>query len=116
MMSVPVVPGSWMAALRPGERLVTVLAGTMIIITATNGDDGQATGQVERDRAGFMAARSGPDYPPGDSELFAAIEHADGALPVSSTALPVRTGRFAYRGRARSGPRVHSNPAKNKEP
>jgi protein-L-isoaspartate O-methyltransferase len=78
MTSVPVVPGSWMAALRPGGRLVTVLAGTMIIITATKGEDGWATGQVEWDRAGFMAARSGPDYPPGDDGLFAAIEHADG--------------------------------------
>jgi protein-L-isoaspartate O-methyltransferase len=78
MMSVPVVPGSWMDALRPGGRLVTVLAGTMIIITATKGDDGWATGQVEWDRAGFMAARSGPDYPPGDDDVFKAAEHADG--------------------------------------
>jgi protein-L-isoaspartate O-methyltransferase len=78
MTSVPVVPGSWMAALRPGGRLVTVLAGTMVIITATKGEDGWATGQVEWDRAGFMAARSGPDYPPGDDGLFAEIEQADG--------------------------------------
>jgi hypothetical protein len=78
MMSVPAVPGSWLEALRPGGRLVTVLAGTMIIITATKNDDGWATGRVEWDRAGFMAARSGPDYPPGDDDLFTAIEHADG--------------------------------------
>jgi protein-L-isoaspartate O-methyltransferase len=78
MTSVPVVPGSWMEALRLGGRLVTALAGTMIIITAVKGDDGWATGQVEWDRAGFMAARSGPDYPPGDGGLLAEAEHGDG--------------------------------------
>lgn len=38
------------------------------------------------------------------------------ALPVSSRDLPVRTGHFAHRGRARRGPSVYSKPAQNKEP
>lgn len=78
MMSVKPVPASWLAALRPGGRLVTVLAGTTLIITAVKQDDGWAEGRVEWDRAGFMAARTGPDYPYDHDSLFTAIEHAVG--------------------------------------
>lgn len=78
MASVRPVPASWLAALRPGGRLVTVLAGTTLIVTAVKDDDGWAQGRVEWDRASFMAARTGPDYPRGHDDLFTAIEQADG--------------------------------------
>ncbi|MCK9929305.1 methyltransferase domain-containing protein [Frankia sp. Mgl5] len=66
MVSVPSIPPSWLAALRPGGRLVTTISGTWIILTATKTPDG-VFGQVERDWAGFMDVRSGPDYPPATS-------------------------------------------------
>ena len=78
MVSMRTVPRSWMAALRPGGRLVTVLAGTTVILTADKGDDGWAQGRIEWDRAGFMDARHGPDYPTNLDELFNAIQHRDG--------------------------------------
>lgn len=86
MVSVRPVPGSWVAALRPGGRLVTVIAGTTAIVTATKQDDGWVEGRIEWDRAGFMAARTGPDYPPGIDDLFTAVEHMDGE--------EVTTGRY----------------------
>jgi protein-L-isoaspartate O-methyltransferase len=86
MVSMKPIPGSWLTALRPGGRLVTVIAGTTAILTATKQDDGWAEGRIEWDRAGFMATRTGPDYPAGTDELFAAIEHADGD--------EVTTGRY----------------------
>ncbi len=86
MVSVSPVPASWVGALRPGGRLVAVLAGTTAIITATKQPDGWVQGRVEWDRAGFMAARTGADYPPDLDELFTAIEHADGD--------EVSTGRY----------------------
>lgn len=61
MVSVKPVPANWLAALRPGGRLVTVLAGTTLLLTATKAADGGTRGRVERDRAGFMAIRSVPD-------------------------------------------------------
>lgn len=64
MMSVAPVPASWLAALRPGGRLVTTIAGTGLLMTADKTPDGGASGRTEWHRAGFMAARSGPDYPP----------------------------------------------------
>jgi protein-L-isoaspartate O-methyltransferase len=77
-VAVKPIPASWLTALRPGGRLATVIAGTTIIITATKQKDGSATGRVEWERAGFMAARSGSDYPPGLRDLFADIETRDG--------------------------------------
>jgi SAM-dependent methyltransferase len=71
MVGMPTIPGGWMGALRPGGRLVTVIADTSLIITATKRDDGWAYGQVEWDRAMFMSTRSGPDYEP--SPALAAI-------------------------------------------
>ncbi|MCO5994475.1 methyltransferase domain-containing protein [Actinoallomurus rhizosphaericola] len=85
-VSVKPIPAGWMAALRPGGRLVTVIAGTTAILTATKQNDGWAEGRIEWDRAGFMAARSCPDYPPDAGELFTAIEYADGE--------EVTTGRY----------------------
>jgi protein-L-isoaspartate O-methyltransferase len=74
-VAVRPVPASWLAALRPGGRLVTTIAGTMLILTADKTDDGGADGWIEADRAGFMVSRSGPDYPPSDvlSTAFDAV-------------------------------------------
>lgn len=59
------VPVGWLAALRPGGRLVTTIGGTSLIVTAEKQEDGSAVGRVEWDRAGFMRTRHGADYPPG---------------------------------------------------
>ena len=85
-VSMKPIPASLVAALRPGGRLVTVIAGTTAILTATKQDDGWVEGCIEWDRAGFMATRTGADYPPDLDERFAAIEHADGD--------DVTTGRY----------------------
>lgn len=86
MMSVAPVPESWLAALRPRGRLVTVLAGTGLLLTADKTPDGGAAGRIEWYRAGFMTARSGPDYPPTLLEQFPAARDADGEQ--------VTTGRY----------------------
>lgn len=86
MMSVAPVPASWLAALRPRGRLVTVLAGTGLLVTADKTPDGGAAGRVEWYRAGFMAARSGPDYPSTLLDRFPAARDADGEQ--------VTTGRY----------------------
>jgi protein-L-isoaspartate O-methyltransferase len=62
--SVSPVPASWLAALRPGGRLVTTISGTCLIITADKTPDGGAAGRAEWHKAGFMTARHGPGYPP----------------------------------------------------
>ena len=86
MTSVAPIPASWLAALRPGGRLVTTLTGTSLIVTATKTPDGGAAGRTEWERAGFMHARTGPDYPP---DLLSAIP---GAL--DGDADEVTTGRY----------------------
>jgi protein-L-isoaspartate O-methyltransferase len=63
-VAVRPIPASWLAALRPGGRLVTTITGTALIVTADKSSDGGAAGRTEWDRAGFMHTRSGPDYPP----------------------------------------------------
>lgn len=79
MVSVRPIPESWVAALRPGGRLVTVIAGTSLIVTGTKQDNGWVEGRVEWDRAMFMPARSGAgDYPPGLGEIFAAVREQRG--------------------------------------
>ena len=88
MVSVRPIPASWLTALRPGGRLVTTIADTMAIITAQridqdphntiHGEPVVAVGQVERDWASFMETRSGPDYPPGLDDMFAAIREHKG--------------------------------------
>ncbi|MFF5265188.1 methyltransferase domain-containing protein [Actinomadura viridis] len=75
-VAVRPVPASWLAALRPGGRLVTTLAGTSLILTADAAPGGGAEGRIEWQRAGFMEARHGGDYPP---EIAAAIEAAHSA-------------------------------------
>ncbi|WP_223185735.1 methyltransferase domain-containing protein [Streptomyces sp. CBMA152] len=64
MVSVSPLPASWLAALRPGGRLVTTLARTSVIVVADKTDDGGAVGMTARDWAGFMATRDSDDYPP----------------------------------------------------
>jgi hypothetical protein len=63
-VSVRWIPPSWLAALRPTGRFVTTIHGTWIVLTAWKNPDGEVRGRVARDWAGFMATRSGPDYPP----------------------------------------------------
>ncbi len=77
-VAVRPIPASWLAALRPGGRLVTTIAGTSLLVTAEKNEDGGATGRVEWDRAGFMKTRHGDDYPPGVDKLLAAARHLDG--------------------------------------
>jgi protein-L-isoaspartate O-methyltransferase len=79
-------PVSWLAALRPGGRLVTTLAGTGLIVTADKTQDGGAQGRVELDAAGFMRTRHGDDYPPGLDDVYAKAKTADGE--------EVTTGRY----------------------
>ncbi|MFD8565171.1 hypothetical protein ACFV1N_48580 [Streptosporangium canum] len=78
MVSVRPIPASWLTALRPGGRLVTVIANTSLILTAAKTDDGGAEGQIEWDRAMFMPTRSGGAYPPGARELFDTVWDAEG--------------------------------------
>lgn len=79
MTSVAPLPASWLAALKPGGRLVTTLAGTGLLVTADKTPDGGAAGRTEWYRAGFMTARTGPDYPPAllDQHPEARTEHGD---------------------------------------
>lgn len=87
-VAVRPVPAAWLAALRPGGRLVTNLSGTSLIITADKTPDGGATGRTEWDRAGFMNTRNGPSYPPEALEQFNKIRDARGD-EISSGQLPV---------------------------
>jgi protein-L-isoaspartate O-methyltransferase len=64
------IPASWLAALRPGGRLVATIAGTSLIVTADKTPDGGAQGVVEWERAGFMTTRHDDDYPPGAADLL----------------------------------------------
>ncbi|WP_101256332.1 methyltransferase domain-containing protein [Streptomyces barkulensis] len=86
MVAVRPIPASWLAALRPGGRLVTTLTNMPVIITADRTEDGGATGRVEWDRAGFMHTRHGPDYPPGQAHRIAALRDQKGE--------DVTTGRY----------------------
>lgn len=88
MVSVRPVPSSWPAALRPGGRLVTVISGTSLILTATKREDGWMAGRIAWNRARFMSTRhDAGDYPStGDGGLWKIAEHADGDV--------VTTGRY----------------------
>ncbi|WP_031507806.1 hypothetical protein [Streptomyces megasporus] len=86
MVAVRPVPASWLAALRPGGRLVTTLENMPVIITADKTDDGGAAGRVEWDRAGFMRVRHGHDYPPGLAARLTTLRDREGEH--------VSTGRY----------------------
>ncbi|KIQ65174.1 hypothetical protein TR51_14360 [Kitasatospora griseola] len=77
-VSVRPVPASWLQALYRGGRLVTTIADTALILTAWKDEDGGATGVIERDWAGFMATRHGPNYPPGLRDLFTTARESEG--------------------------------------
>lgn len=77
-VAVQPVPASRLAALRPGGRLVTTIAGTGFILTADKTDDGGAMGRIEWDRAGLMVSRHGPGYPPPLWERNKAAHDGDG--------------------------------------
>ncbi|WP_248959365.1 methyltransferase domain-containing protein [Sphaerisporangium perillae] len=78
-VSVRPIPASWLAALRPGGRLVTTITGTTLIITADKSEDGGAVGRVEWDRAGFMAARhDAGDYPSSPHALPGELRDREG--------------------------------------
>ncbi|WP_327105216.1 methyltransferase domain-containing protein [Nonomuraea glycinis] len=78
MVSVKPIPASWLSALKPGGRLVTVLANTSLILTATKTEDGGATGRIEPDWAMFMPVRSAGDYPPRLNKLFDEVREQTG--------------------------------------
>jgi protein-L-isoaspartate O-methyltransferase len=77
-VSVRPVPASWLRALRPGGRLVTSIAYTALLITATKGADGIARGTVQPDPATFMETRQQADYPPKLNEVFASARVREG--------------------------------------
>ena len=88
-VSVRPIPTSWLAALRPGGRLVTTLANTGLIITADKTEDGGAVGRVEWDRAGFMATRHGEDYPDSGLDELVATVHDQVGEEVTTGRYPV---------------------------
>ncbi|AEW97596.1 hypothetical protein SCATT_52250 [Streptantibioticus cattleyicolor NRRL 8057 = DSM 46488] len=73
-------------ALEFGGRIATTLARTSFIVTGWKDRHGDVVGRVEREWAGFMATRSGEDYPPALDDLFALAREADGEQ--------TRTGRY----------------------
>jgi hypothetical protein len=78
MVSVRPIPPSWLAALRPGGRLVVTIAGTSLLLTASKTDDGGAMGRIEFERCGFMTTRSADDYPANANGLIEAVRDAVG--------------------------------------
>lgn len=78
-VSVRPIPSSWLAALKPGGRLVTTISGTGLIVVADKTEDGGAVGQTSQYRAGFMRTRHGEDYAPRPTdELWEKVKRADG--------------------------------------
>ncbi|MFF3584837.1 methyltransferase domain-containing protein [Streptomyces mirabilis] len=86
-VSVRPVPTSWLAALRPGGRLVTTIAGTGLILTADKTEDGGAVGRIAPDAAGFMRTRHGDDYDHPTQEAWEKAQ-ADGEQ-VSTSRYPL---------------------------
>ena len=86
MVAVRPVPASWLAALRPGGRLVTPIAGTALTLTADRTPDGGAAGRTESDRGAFMPAETDADAPAIQPGLLATVLEADG--------VHVTTGRY----------------------
>jgi protein-L-isoaspartate O-methyltransferase len=76
MVSVASIPPGWLQALRPGGRLVVVIADTSLVISADKTADGGAAGRVEPYLASFMSTRSGSDYP--DRQLTQVRDRDDG--------------------------------------
>jgi protein-L-isoaspartate O-methyltransferase len=72
------VPASWLAALRPGGRLITTIAGTPLMLVAAVQADGTAAGRVLPEQATFMPTRAGPDYPPRLDHVYADARSSPG--------------------------------------
>ncbi|MGW0297427.1 protein-L-isoaspartate(D-aspartate) O-methyltransferase [Streptomyces anthocyanicus] len=87
-VSVRPVPATWLAALRPGGRLVTTIAGTGLILTADKTEDGGAVGRIAQDGAGFMRTRHGADYDRPTEAVWEWARHADGEA-VSTSRYPL---------------------------
>ncbi|MGY1500725.1 methyltransferase domain-containing protein [Streptomyces sp. QTS52] len=79
-VGLPAGPGlrPVLAALATGGRIATTLGRTSLVITGWKHANGDVLGRVERDTAGFMLTRSGDDYPPALTELFATARKSDG--------------------------------------
>ncbi|WP_316784550.1 methyltransferase domain-containing protein [Streptomyces sasae] len=77
-VSVRPIPASWLAALRPGGRLVTTIAGTGLVLVADKTRDGGAKGRITPDPAGFMRTRHGDDYEHTTGEVWEKAQAADG--------------------------------------
>ncbi|MFJ9713901.1 hypothetical protein [Streptomyces sp. NPDC101234] len=77
-VSVRPIPASWLAALRPGGRLVTTIAGTGLVLVADKTRDGGAKGRITPDLAGFMRTRHGDDYEHTSDEMWDKAQTADG--------------------------------------
>jgi protein-L-isoaspartate O-methyltransferase len=87
-VSVRAVPASWLAALRPGGRLVTTIAGTGLILIADKTEDGGAVGRIAPDAAGFMRTRHGDDYDDATAEVWRKAQWIDGE-EVSTSRYPL---------------------------
>jgi len=79
MFSVRPCPPSWLAALRPGGRLVFVIADTQLVVCADKRPDGGASGQVSPFSAGFMQERhdgqpSQAGHPVTEDGVFAGLD------------------------------------------
>ncbi|MGW7351008.1 methyltransferase domain-containing protein [Streptomyces sp. NPDC054784] len=79
-VGLPAGPGlrPVLAALAPGGRIATTLSRTRLIVTGRKHPDGVVRGVVERDMAGFMPTRSGPDHAPPPADLFALARGEEG--------------------------------------
>ncbi|WP_244229968.1 hypothetical protein [Kitasatospora albolonga] len=79
-VGLPAGPGlrPVLAALVPGGRIATTIGRTSLIVTGWKHNDGDVVGVVERDTAGFLPTRSGDDYPPALTGLFALARTSEG--------------------------------------
>ncbi|MFK0230808.1 hypothetical protein ACIQUL_34110 [Streptomyces sp. NPDC090303] len=83
-VSVPAIPGAWLAALRPGGRLVTAITGTGLILYADKTADGGAVGRTAYEPASFMSVRHDEDYERTVPEtLWTEAENGGGETSVS---------------------------------
>ncbi len=78
MVSARGIPASWLAAVRPGGRLVTTIANTSLMVIAEKHADGTATGRLAAEQGHFMTVRSAPDYPARLPEGYRHARTAEG--------------------------------------
>jgi protein-L-isoaspartate O-methyltransferase len=85
MVSARGVPASWLAALRPGGRLVTTMAFTSLMVVAEVRSDGTAEGRFASDHGHFMPVRSDADYPTRLPEGYRRARDGDGDTVTTGT-------------------------------